>query len=1146
MTTHESNQNVAPAQPSSDVKQPSSETDRPKYWRSLSELHGKKEFDDFLHREFPVAASEFPEGVSRRRWIKLMGASFAMAGVAGCRYPEEKIAPFVIRPEGRIPGEDYFRATNFELAGRAYNLLVRCVDGRPLKVEPNPQHPGGSGTDAFSQASILSLYDPDRSRGDEGFLRYRKGEVGTRRFEVDWDEFDPYGAALVKTAAGNGEGKGFAVLMESTASPSIVRLLGELKKKLPNATFARHDSVFGNAMRTATKKTLGTEAKQTLDLSKAKVVVAIQADILGSDSGFMDNVTSFAKSRDPKGGMSRLYVVEGGFSQTGAAADARLALRPGQMPALISELGRRVAAGTKVDDSGKPFDLIDPSDQLERFLDQVAEDLAEHGEEAVVVVGDHLGAEAISAGIQMNKKLGSLGKLQKFAPATDAAIGDVVSLKELTDQINKGDVSSLLILGGNPVFTAPGDVKFGAALEKVDESIYLSEYDDETGSICKWSIPAAHPLESWGDVVDGKGNYGVCQPQILPLLGGRAVVEVLAVMLDADKKEPSAIVRDTADVIAKKSLNNREWRHLLHEGYDEALTVPSGDLSASGEASESSEKPTAISHDEVDQNDFEVLFMPADGLYDGRFANNGWLQEMPQSLTKICWDNAAIVAPGTAKKLGIHHGLTITLRKDGTKIQLPVYEMPGVAPGVVTVTMGYGRTQVGNVGGNPDKDVPVVGTDVSPLRMGDQTLVAYKVEARPNFDEYEIATTQDHWAIDEGGKQETEDRSYNLIREGTKELYDRLPAFAMGAPREPHVPHVGEHVGGSVEGSMQSPFTEPVSDIEDTPEGQESNLPQWGMSIDLSKCIGCNACVVACQAENNVPIVGREQVLNSREMHWLRIDRYFQGDEDNAMIVQAANGCASTAKRHLANRFVLLQRRCTPKKASMRWPTTVASELVTVPTTVRSKFVASTTSTTTKRSESATASSRSERNDRKSANRKLQALVLNPEVTVRGRGVMEKCTYCIQRVEKAKIKARMDGGRMIVDGDVETACQAACPSKSIVFGNLRDEKSAVSQSRKDKRSYGMLNQLNVKPRTEYLARIRNVPSSLMTARQLADLGEYKIEGVAPAQEPHHGHHDDHGHGHDGESHDDHDDHAEGDHKEDDHAGEAHGKKAEAH
>ncbi|NND99854.1 MAG: TAT-variant-translocated molybdopterin oxidoreductase [Pirellulaceae bacterium] len=1130
MTSH--NPTPSDSMQSGAATQAQDASERPRYWRSLSELNRDQDFNQYLHREFPVAASEFPEGVSRRRWIKLMGASFAMAGVAGCRYPEETIAPFVIRPEGRIPGEDYFRATNFELADRVYNLLIRCVDGRPLKIEPNNDHPSGGGTDAFSQASILTLYDPDRSRGDEGFLRHLR-DGGERRYEVNWNEFDPVAKRIVSEAEGKSDGARFALLIGPTSSPSTVRLLGALKKRLPKATIAQYDGVFGDTMRRATSKVFGKPAKQVLDLSKAKVIVTLQADILGHDRGLINNARTFVENRDPTTGeMSRLYVVEGGYTATGAAADSRLALRPSQMKAVLSELGRRVKAITSGEshshgDMKTPYDEIPASERLERFLDAMAHDVADAGAEAVVVVGDHLGDDAVAAGIAMNKTLGSLGTIQKFTPQVDGELGELASLSELTDKMNQGEIDSLLVIGGNPVSTATGDVDFLSALRKVQDSIYLGEYDDETGVACKWSIPLAHPLESWGDVIDDQGYYGICQPQILPLLGGRTVAEVLAIMLGEDETSPMAITRRTADAIAGSSLSDRQWRQLLHDGYSDDITIQGDELSASGEAGQlTKDAPVAISGDQIDQNDFEVIFVPADGLYDGRFANNGWLQEMPQTLTKMCWDNAAILSPATAKALGISHGLTIALRVGDAKVQLPAYVMPGCAPGVVTVQIGYGRTQVGNVGGNLPKDIPSVGVDVSPIRTSEAMLVAYAVEARPNYDEYEIATTQDHWAIDEGGMKETESRSYSLIREGTKALFDKVPQFAEAAPKEPHVPHVGDH---------GSPFTEPIYDIEETPvDSFEARLPQWGMAIDLSKCIGCNACVIACQSENNVPIVGREQVLNSREMHWLRIDRYFQGNEDNADIVQQPVACmhcetapceqvcpvAATVHTQEGINAMAYNRCIGTRYCANNCPFKVRrfnyfnyNEEVGVGYGVKS-FPGTL----------------------ESANRKLQALVMNPEVTVRGRGVMEKCTYCIQRVEKAKIEARKDGGRMIGDGDVETACQAACPSTAIVFGNLTNPDAEVSKLHEDPRSYGMLSQLNVKPRTEFLARVRNPHPTLMTSVQIKDLkeitaphhhGKHSEAGHDHEGEAGHGHEGEDDHGHHDEGHDDkgHDDHA---------------------
>lgn len=1090
------------------------EPNRPQYWRSLAEFRGGKDFEQYLDREFPVAASEFPEGVSRRRWMQLMGASLALVGAAGCRYPEEEILPFVIRPEGRVPGETYSRATSFELAGRVYNLLITNFDGRPLKIEPNDQHPAGSGTDVFSQASILGLYDPDRARGDEGFL-LRRGE--DRRLQVGWDDFETFGQNLVKTAAANGGGTKFAVLMSPTSSPSTARMLAAMKKKLPKATFCRFDSVDGDAMQVATKKVFGKTAKPVYELDQADVIVTVQCDVLGNHKSMISAAKSFAKRRDPIAGeMNRLYVVEGGYSGTGASADSRLALRPSQMPGFVAELGRRVEelrGGAEHDHSSeeeKGFNEMSAAERYERFIDVLAHDIAEAGDKAVVIVGETLGADAVAAGIRMNQKLGSLGKSVKYMPAVDAELGDTVGLKDLVAKINAGDVDSLLILGDNPVFTVPGDVDLSGAIAKCEHSIYLGEYDDETGYVCEWSLPQAHPLESWGDVIGDDGHYGVCQPQILPLLGGRTTIEVLASMLGEKETDGMAIVRRTVDSVAGSAVSDRQWRAMLHDGFDKDIAV-AADLKPTGDA-KLPETAAPVVDGEVDKDSLEVIFVPADGLYDGRFANNGWLQELPQSLTKMSWDNAAVMSPRTAKTLGVKHELVVALAVGDSKIQLPVYELPGLAPGVVVASIGYGRSRAGLVGGSAAKEVDSVGTNVSPLRSIDSMAVAYNVQGRPRFEEATIATTQDHWAIDERGRDETQQRSFTLVREGTTALLKKVPEFAES--KGPHVPKVGR------EGSL---WKEPINSIEmETP-----SLPQWGMSIDLTKCIGCNACVVACQSENNVPIVGREQVLNSREMHWLRVDRYFQGDEDNADVVQepvacmhcetapceqvcpvaatvhtdeglnamAYNRCIGT--RYCANNCPFKVRRF--NYFNYNKDIGVGYGIDAYPSNIEK------------------------------ANRKLQALVMNPDVTVRGRGVMEKCTYCVQRIEKAKIGARKDGGRPIRDGDVVTACQSACPTKAIDFGNIQDPESMVAKKRLDVRSYGMLGQLNVKPRTEYLARVRNTPKRLMTTAQLVDLatleaphhGDHGDHGHGDHGHGDHGHGDDHGHGHDDHGHEDH-------------------------
>ena len=483
------------------------------------------------------------------RWRESLGAVI----------PKRSSPPFVIRPDGRVPGEWYKRATNFELAGRVHNLLVSCFDGRPQHIEPNVDHPAKCGMDASVQAAMLSLYDPDRSRGDDGPLLNREGP---RKKESQWEDFLPVGQAAIKKAASNQNGKGFALLMSPTASPTLVSMVNKLRETLPAATIARFDGVGNDVMRAATKQMFGREAKQVLDLSKAKVILTLEADILGSDPCALHASKTYAENRDPSDHMSRMYVVEGGFSTTGTMADSRLALRPSQMPAFLAELGRTVDSlkgGETHDHAGEEgaFNEITASARLERFLDCLAHDIVEAGGDAVVVVGESLGADVVAAGIAMNQKIGSLGKAQKFIPLVDSTVENVAGLGELVASIDAGDIETLLILGDNPVVTTPGDIDMISTIEKVDSTIYLGEYDDETAAVCDWSLPLAHPLESWSDCVNDHGDYGVCQPQILPLMGGRTAAEVLALMLDESTYDSMELVRATAEGIRWRGVDRR-------------------------------------------------------------------------------------------------------------------------------------------------------------------------------------------------------------------------------------------------------------------------------------------------------------------------------------------------------------------------------------------------------------------------------------------------------------------------------------------------------------------------------------------------------------------------------------------------------------
>ncbi len=562
-------------------------------------------------------------------------------------------------------------------------------------------------------------------------------------------------------------------------------------------------------------------------------------------------------------------------------------------------------------------------------------------------------------------------------------------------------------------------------------------------------------------------------------------------MLGDSEKQGRDIVRRTADEVAKKALSEREWRKLLHDGFSEGVKVDFLATALQPVAAGQPAIPAVTVSNDVDKDDIEIVFTPSDGVYDGRFANNGWLQEMPQSLTKVVWDNAAILSPRTARALAVKDGSMVVLRQGDVELTLPVFEMPGCAPGVVAVAFGYGRKRAGMVGGMPSEDVPVVGTDVSPLRTSDSMLLKTKVEARPRYTDYELVTTQDHWAIDDMGREETESRSKQLIREGTTALYDKNTHFA--SDKQPHFPHVGK---------TGSPWTEPIDDIQE----KRPELPQWGMSIDLNKCFGCNACVVACQSENNIPIVGRDMVSRNREMHWLRIDRYFQGDEESANAVVQPMACqhCETAP---------CEQVC-PVAATVH--TDEGLNAMAYNRCIGTRYCANNCPYKVRRFNYFNYNEKvgvgyginAYQSNIESANRKLQQLVLNPEVTVRGRGVMEKCTYCVQRIEAGKINARKEGGRPVADGEIKTACQMACPSGAIEFGNIHDESAVVHKKHADPRAYGMLAQLNVKPRTMYLAKVRNTHPRLMTSIQLADLKNFST----PKSHGEHGHGDaDHGH-----------------------------------
>ena len=1069
-----------------------------KTWRSLAELQRTPQFEEFLHREFPKAASEFPEGLSRRRWLQLMGASLAMASATGCRWQTEKIAPFAARPTGYVPGEFTQYATATDVGGHGKPLMVRAVDGRPVKCDGNPGHPEfRGGSDVFVQAMPLTMYDPDRAVG----VRQREGN-GV--YERSWADFEYAAKELFA-----GDGARAAIVLQRSSSPSRQRLLEEFAGKFPECRLVTYEPLDNLNARAGSTQAFGSEHRVHADLAKAKVIVALDADILGFDPAMVPNTLGWVAGRDPNQPMNRLYVVESQYTNTGVTADHRLPLRSSLIGALLAEVesrlgdkeAARAAAATVADGealAARPrWDLVE---YREKFVAALASDLALAEPGTTVIVAGPTQPAAVHAHVhRLNERLGNVGKTVRYTKEP-SSLGNAgpKALKGLADAMLGGEIDTVMVLGGNPAYDAPADVDFKAALDKVANTIHLGLYDDETGRRSGWHLPLAHDLECWGDVRTFGGSYCVQQPVIEPLHDGRSAIQILAGLVGRAAGDIREFVHETASRQFGVG-TDADWQQLLGDGwiaakFESATPKVGGDVKPADRAAlAEADDPMAL----------EVVFTADEKVYDGRFANNGWLQELPGRITKMTWDSVALLNPHTAEALDVQDGGMVRVEVAGRTLELPAMRLPGQARGSIGLALGLGRTAAGLVGGDLATGVDPVGVNVYSLRTSDLPEIATEVELSPLGPDYELATTQDHWNIDLVGLQGISDRIDELAREGT------LAEFRESAEFAKHLgPHIPEDPAQEQELPQlwgERPWMLPESEQEvQVPvassgryDGERMNVAvggnAWGMTVDLNKCTGCNSCVVACQSENNVPVVGKDQVTRGREMHWLRLDRYFHGDPADrevvydrppvsvmpVMCVQCENApceqvCPVAATVHddegLNN---MVYNRCIGTRyCGNNCPYKVR----------RFNFF------------NYNKSYEAEAFD-------VQALMLNPEVTVRSRGVMEKCTYCVQRISKGRIRAKIEQ-RPVRDGDITTACQDACPADAILFGDLNDKDSRVSRlHRDDPRAYYLLADIATKPRTAHLARIRN-PHPLL---------------VEEVRELHHGHSD--GHGADDHNHD---------------------------
>jgi molybdopterin-containing oxidoreductase family iron-sulfur binding subunit len=1082
-----------------------SETRGQQYWRSLESVAETPEFKEFLHREFPQNASEWLDPVGRRSFLKLMGASLALAGVSACtRQPTEELVPYVRQPEELVPGKPLFFATAMPLSGAGMGLLVESHEGRPTKIEGNPDHPSSRGaTDVYAQASILGLYDPDRSQ-----TLTHLGEIRP---------FATFAAAAqgALSAGAAGQGSGLRILSETVSSPTLAGQIRELLTQYPGAKWVQWEPVGRHNAREGSRLAFGEYADAQYVIDKATVILSLDADFLCTGPAGLKHARAFASRRRAgadRAQANRLYAVESTPTNTGSRADHRLPLRASQ----IEAFARALASQLGVADGGPGA----APDGASAWMAPLVKDLQAHRGQSLVVAGDGQPPAVHALAHAMNDALGNVGATVTYTQTAEAQpMNQVAGLRELVGEMYAGTVQFLLILGGNPVYTAPADLNFAAALNRVPLRAHLSPYEDETSAVCHWHIPEAHYLETWSDVRSDDGTVTIIQPLIAPLYGGKSAHEVIAAVAGRERtgydvvrehwsremglsmdaaaapaaagqgaragnpagarlggpggaapggpaanqagarvggaaaaRPPSpqpagaapsqpaptgntvgavaggqaaaAPARVSAAPTPPVSPFDREWRRWLHDGLVPNTAFASRTLSAN--AASLAPPPTAAPQAQGSGNMVDVVFRPDPGIYDGRFANNAWLQELPKPVTKLTWDNAALISPATAARLSLVSGDVVELRQGGRTVRIPVWLTPGHAPDTLTLYLGYGRTRAGRAGNG-------TGFNVNPLRTIAAMDILPGVELVKTGETYELASTQDHWSLE----------GRNLVRVATAAQYAADPQFVQKQELQPRTSL-----------TMYGDFKY---------EGYA-----WGMAIDQGVCTGCNSCVVACQAENNVPVVGKSQVLNGREMHWLRVDRYFSGDLETPdtyfqpMPCQQCETapcevvCPVSATVHNEEGLNdMVYNRCVGTRyCSNNCPYKVR----------RFNFLLY--------------------QDWDTPSLKLQR---NPDVTVRSRGVMEKCTYCVQRINHARVAAKLED-REIRDGEVVTACEAACPTEAIVFGNLNDPNSRVARLKANALNYGLLAELNTRPRTSYLAIVRNPNTELEPPASGAGVG----------------------------------------------------------
>jgi MoCo/4Fe-4S cofactor protein with predicted Tat translocation signal len=972
------------------------------YWRSLDEIAETPEFKEMLQREFPDGASEWADVVSRRSFLKMAAASLALAGLTACtKEPIKHILPYVKEPEEMVLGEPLFFATAMCRGGYATGALAKSREGHPIKVDGNPEHPASLGrSNIWMQASILDLYDPDRA---QAFLH--DGEIST------WADFVSELNQLVREHEAN-QGAGLRFLTETITSPTLAAQLDALLKKFPKAKVHSFESISRDNVREGARMAFGQIAETQYRFEKASVILSLESDFLYTHPLALRYARDFTDGRRVsagKGEMNRLYVAESTPTITGTMADHRLALGGSDIELLTRNLAQHF--GLAGSDSA--------ATKWKSWMEALAGDLENNRGKSIVLAGESQPPMVHALCHWLNDKFGNVGNTVFYTESVEfGPTNQLASLRELVSDMKSGAVETLFMVGGNPVYAAPVDFDFSTLLPSVKRSIYIGTDLDETAALSSWHVPQAHYLESWSDAKSFDGTISLQQPLIEPLYGGKTPQEILGLFF---QQQP---VRDDYENVhsywqTQKGWPDFEkaWRRALHDGFIAGTALPEKSVQLKTDA-----LTDALRSAKTAPNGIEVTFRPDPSIWDGRFANNGWLQECPKPVNKLTWDNAVLISPALAQQNNFANGEVVEMELNGRKVRGPIWIQPGQAEQTITLHLGYGREHVGRVGRG-------VGFNANALRTSDAFWSGNGLKITKTGEHYPLAATQTHHNLESPERQ--------IYREATLDQFKGDSQLLKKSIESP-------------------PNEETLYDTKEYPY----NGYKWAMSIDLNTCIGCNACLLACNAENNIPVVGKDQIARSREMHWIRIDTYYKGPLADPEFGHMPVPCMQC--EHAPCELVC------PVEATLH--DHEGLNLQVYNRCVGTRFCSNNCPYKVRRFNFLWYA------DYKTPSYKP---MYNPDVTVRWRGVMEKCTYCIQRISRARITAEKEN-RRIKEQEIQTACQQACPANAIVFGDLNAPDSAVAKLKTHPLDYSMLGELNTRPRTTYLAKLRNRNAEIKT------------------------------------------------------------------